>query len=243
MSKDERSSPDKIQLMLTQDAKHSGIVEIYIEQNKVVVATIKLQELNPIILRVDIGSSGWFLMLHKLINITKTMLSTKNIDKGRINEIVFHMGNTLNDEQNYALFRTIADYEAKRKTEHTGKDALVLLDLASCPENTELFFKDQYGEPYGAIRVGQDKHLEIIPLRGNKYEGYLTKLFYENHGKLVSRDSISRAINLLAANTFFDDKIIPLHVRVAWGKPENNAKPDCIYIDMTDQYGRIIEVF
>ena len=46
----------------------------------------------------------------------------------------------------------------------------------------------------------------------------------------------------MAANAEFEGPTIPLHLRVAWGNPVNRAKSDCIYYDMTDAHGRMIEI-
>jgi hypothetical protein len=125
-----------------------------------------------------------------------------------------------------------------------ASDAQVLVELASLSENTELFFKDQYGKPYVAVRIGLDKHLEIMPLEGSsKYKYYLARLFRENKdGQIAGKDSINNAINSLAANAIFDGETIPLHLRVAWGNSKSRCNPGCIYYDMTDDKRRIIEI-
>ena len=102
--------------------------------------------------------------------------------------------------------------------DNNGSNAQLLVNLASQKHNTELFFKNQYGEPYIAVRLGNDKHLEIIALESRKYKHYLAKLFRENNdGQIVGKEAINNAINILAANAEFDGQTIPLHLRVAWG--------------------------
>lgn len=234
-------SPNRISLILAEAAKGSGIVEMYVEEKKTVVVRIKLPELDILTVRVNVDNKNYPHMVQKLMRNARSMLAAKIRDKASINEIGYQIGTTLSEEQNYALFRRLAEEELERKDKSGVSDDQVL-DLACDQENTELFFKNQYGEPYAAVRVGNDKHLEIIPLQSNKYEGYLTKLFYEKHGKLVGKDSLTRTLHLLSANTTFGDKTLSLHVRVAWGQSVNRARPDCIYIEMTDTNGRVIEV-
>jgi hypothetical protein len=119
----------------------------------------------------------------------------------------------------------------------------ILVDLVSRNENIELFFKDQYGKPYVAVRLGTDRHLEIIPLESKRFRHYAARIFRENtDGKVISKDSINNAINTLAANAEFEGRTIPLHLRVAWGNPVNQAKSDFIYYDLTDTQGRMIEI-
>lgn len=129
--------------------------------------------------------------------------------------------------------------------DNAGRKARLLVHLASLPENTESFFKNQYGEPHAATRVGKDRHLEIIPLKpkSSKCKYWLTKLFREHtKGQIISEATISNTINALAANATFDGQTIPLHLRVAWGNTQNRSIPGCIYYDMTDDARRVIEI-
>ena len=242
MSTDEPSEPNRIYLTLSDDAKESGLSEIYVEDNTVVV-TLKLPKLDPITIRKPIESKKWTIMITLLMREIKSMLSTKAINKMHVNEVTFQLANTLNQDKNYKLIRHVAYGELREKENSIGNDAQAVVKLASRPENTELFFKNQYNEPYVAVRVGKDKHLEIIPLQSNMYERYLIKLFHENtDGQIIGNDTVNKALNLLAANTYFDDKTIPLNIRVAWGRSENRARHDCIYYDMTDSQWRIVEI-
>ena len=121
--------------------------------------------------------------------------------------------------------------------------AQLLVELASDPQNIELFFTNQYGKPYVAVRLGNDRHLEIIPLESSKSKYYLAKLFTENiGGRVPGKDAINNAINSLAAKAVFEGQTISLHLRVAWGSPVNRSNSDCIYYDMTDSQRRIIEL-
>ena len=61
-------------------------------------------------------------------------------------------------------------------------------------------------------------------------------------GKLPGKEAINNVINALAADAEFEGEVIPLNLRVAWGKRENRAKESCIYYDMTDRDWRVIEL-
>jgi hypothetical protein len=129
------------------------------------------------------------------------------------------------------------------KRSEGGNNARILVELASLKENTEQFFKDQYGRPYVAVRLGKDKILTIMPLKSSKYKRYLSKLFRENReGEIVGEDAVNSAISSLSADADFDGETIPLHVRVAWGQKENKAKERSIYYDTTDAQGSIVEI-
>ena len=133
--------------------------------------------------------------------------------------------------------------ENNGQNSNKSNNAKILVELASRKENTEKFFKDQYGRLNAAVRFGKDKILRIMPLKSKKYKHYLSKLFRENmNGEIVGEDAINNAINTLAADAEIDGETIPLHLRVAWGQKENKAKGCCIYYDMTDEQGRIVEI-
>ena len=135
----------------------------------------------------------------------------------------------------------------------------ILLSLVTAKENTDLLFKNQYGEHYAAIRIHKTKvecgtdgdntkdkdenHLEIIPLNSSKFKHFLTRLFKkETDGKLPGKEAINNVINALAADAEYEGQVIPLHLRVAWGKPENRARENCIYYDMIDKDWRAVEI-
>jgi hypothetical protein len=182
-------------------------------------------------------------------------LTVKCIEKSRVNEIGIEIANALN--QNYPIFRDLIREDSIRK-DNTGNDkkgtngrksthrttlAKELVDLACLPDNTKLFFKDQLGKPYVAIRTGKDKHVEIIMMKSSKYKYFLTKISRENNsGDIITSDTINNALNALVAIAIFDGETIPLHLRVAWGSEENKCNPGCIYYDMTDDNGGIIEI-
>ena len=119
----------------------------------------------------------------KIINsIINCILS--NIDRIKASQIQVESAPNNNGHNNH-------------KRSEGGNNARILVELASLKENTEQFFKDQYGRPYVAVRIGKDKILTIMPLKSSKYKRYLSKLFRENReGEIVGEDTINNAIRL-----------------------------------------------
>ena len=119
-----------------------------------------------------------------------------------------------------------------------------LVSLALNPENTEMLFTDQYGKPFAAIRLGNDKYLEIMPINSIKYRRYLSKLCRSTIGCCISDSSLNTVITNLSAEAEFNGEVIPLHLRVAWGSGSEASRSlkDCIYYSMYDSRGRIIEL-
>ena len=136
---------------------------------------------------------------------------------------------------------TSSSSAAEEEGEENNK-ADVLIDLASSPENVEKFFKDQNRRIFAAIRLGRDRSLEILDIDSTKYKRYLAKLYRENRGSCINDSLINTVVTNLASEAEFNGDIIPLHLKVAWGSEENRAKKNCIYYDMCDKQGRIIEI-
>lgn len=117
-----------------------------------------------------------------------------------------------------------------------------LIELALKPENIDKVFKDQYDKIFVAVRTGNDGHLRILPINSTKFKRYLSKLNRGNTGFSISDSLLGTVVTNLAAEAEFSGEVIPLHLRVAWGSEANRTKEDCIYYDMCDSQGRIIEI-
>jgi hypothetical protein len=162
-----------------------------------------------------------------------------------INSIVTCILNNVDKIKASQTTRNKADNNGQNNSKRSegGNYAKILVALASQNENSEQLFKDQYGRPYVAVRLGKGKILGTMSLKSSRCKRYLSKLFTENmDGEIVGEEAINNAISSLSATADFDGETIPLHVRVAWGKKENNAREGCIYYDMTDVQGRMVGI-
>ena len=191
-------------------------------------------------------------------------LLTVNHSKDEIQKIINSIVTCIHDN-----IDLISEWGTQDKTadndneEEYESDEDILLRLVTSKENTDLLFKNQYGEHYAAVRIyktrienatygdgainndgtNYENHLEIIPLNSSKFKHFLTRLFKkETDGQLPGKEAINNVINALAADAEFEGEVIPLNLRVAWGKRENRAKESCIYYDMTDRDWRVIEL-
>ncbi|MGC2575427.1 MAG: hypothetical protein WA364_28300 [Candidatus Nitrosopolaris sp.] len=95
--------------------------------------------------------------------------------------------------------------------------------------NGDIYFKDTFGEPYAIINSANN-HVEVLSLSSNKFAYYLRTLLKRNKNKrIISNDSVEKAIETLKAEAIVEGRTIPLHLRVAWKK-----KNEIIYYDPTD---------
>ena len=159
-----------------------------------------------------------------------------------INNNISKISQYCKESSSLSTSRLITSSSSSVAAEEESNKADVLINLASSPDNTEKFFKDQNGRICAATRLGPDRHLEILGIDGTKYKLYLSKLYRQNRGSCISDSSINTVVTNLASEAEFNGDTIPLHLKVAWGSEENRAKKDCIYYDMCDTGGRIIEV-
>ena len=137
----------------------------------------------------------------KTIKPLKTDLSrllTVNHSKDEIQKIINSIVTCIHDN-----IDLISEWGTQDKTADNGNqeehesDEEILLRLVTSKENTDLLFKNQYGEHYAAVRIyktriedasdegsmkdrnetNNENHLEIIPLNISKFKHFLTRLF------------------------------------------------------------------
>ena len=161
------------------------------------------------------------------------------------------------DAVSYYVTKKEQEKEGERRKNHHGKQskeeqqesyAEILVQLAR--DNTELFFKDQYGTAFALVKINNDdddQHGEVIRLESNKFKRYLSKLFYDNQNRrVVNSDAINNAVQVLEAKTEYEGQTIPLSLRVA-SKKENNNNEDnslttTIYYDLTNPKWQYIKI-
>ena len=101
--------------------------------------------------------------------------------------------------------------------------------------NGDVFFKDTFGQPYAIVKLGDgssnNHHFEVISMDKKKFAYHLRMLLKHNTElRIVSNDSIEKAIETLKADAIVEGRTIPLHLRVAWKK-----RNEAIYYDPTDE--------
>jgi hypothetical protein len=95
--------------------------------------------------------------------------------------------------------------------------------------NGDIFFKDTFGQPHSIVNMGN--HVEVVPMDTKKFAYHLRSLLKHNRNKrIISNDSLEKAVETLKADAILDGRTIPLHLRVAWQK-----KNEVIYYDQTDE--------
>jgi len=104
-----------------------------------------------------------------------------------------------------------------------------------CHHNDAIFFHDQYKTPHMQIKT--DDVFVTYVIRSRTCKRFLSKLLYDEIGKVPNQDSLGAAILLLEA--FASDKTIKLHNRVASTKEGDDL---CIWIDMCNDKWQVIRV-
>lgn len=117
-----------------------------------------------------------------------------------------------------------------------------LIKIVTSSENLEKLFKDQYSQPYVAVRLNTLKKLEILAINNTRFKHYLSSLYRDNFGSCIGEGSLSTVITTLAAEAEIKGDMIPLHLRVSWGSQDNKSREECIYYDIGGSQGSIIEI-
>jgi hypothetical protein len=119
-----------------------------------------------------------------------------------------------------------------------GRTDLIAETMVNLAEsNGDIFFKDTFGQPYAVIKLGSgdsssnDHHFEVISMDNQNFKHHLRMLLKHNtEQRIVSNDSIEKAIETLKADAIIEGRTIPLHLRIAWKK-----KNEVIYFDPTNE--------
>jgi hypothetical protein len=95
--------------------------------------------------------------------------------------------------------------------------------------NGDIFFKDTFGQPFAITNIGN--HVQVISMESKKFAYHLRTLLKRNtEQRILSNDSVEKAIEALKTEAIVEGRTIPLHLRVAWKK-----KNEVIYYDRTDE--------
>ena len=78
-------------------------------------------------------------------------------------------------------------------------------------------------------------HRETYPIRSRDTRLYLTRQFYDEHGKPPGAQALQDALGILEAKALFDGDEMPVHVRVA----EQDGK---IYVDLANDSWEAVEI-
>ena len=93
-----------------------------------------------------------------------------------------------------------------------------------------------FGEPYAIVNSGG--HIGVISMSSKKFAYHLRTLLKRHKDKrIISNDSVEKAIDTLKADAIVEGRTIPLHLRVGWKK-----KNEVIYYDRTDENWSCISI-
>jgi hypothetical protein len=162
------------------------------------------------------------------ISQLKYLLAKYNEEnEARVNEIITQLNEALN-----IVNGTSANINTGITTTSPplgrGDDvAEAIVELAE--SNGDIFFKDRFGQPYAVINSGG--HIEVVSMDSKKFAYHLRGLLKSNKNKrIISNDSLEKAVETLKSDAILEGRTIPLHLRVAWKK-----KNEVIYYDLTDE--------
>jgi hypothetical protein len=145
-----------------------------------------------------------------------------NEDEVRANEIIAAINEALGMTVNTVVSSSSGNSTLGK--EDPVADAIVRLAEA----NGDIFFKDTFGQPHAIISIGN--HIEVVSMETRKFAYHLRALLKRNKNRrIISNDSVEKAIETLKAEAIVEGRTIPLHLRIAWKK-----KNEIIYYGSTD---------
>jgi hypothetical protein len=171
--------------------------------------------------------------LVKGISQLKYLLAKYNEEnKSNVNEIINELNDALVILNNFSLnhHTNTSSLSSLTPSDLAKEDKIAKAMVEFAEQNGDIFFKDTFGEPYTIINsIGG--HIEVVSMASKKFAYHLRTLLKHNKEKrIMSNDSVEKAIETLKTEAIVEGRTIPLHLRVAWKK-----KNEIIYYDPTDE--------
>ena len=154
-----------------------------------------------------------------------------NEDESRVNEILAKLNNALEIRAETAITGTTSIVSNTAVGDSSlGREDIVANEMVRLAEsNGDIFFKDTVGVPYSIIHIVD--HVEVVSMDSKKFAYHLRGLLKCNRNKrVISNDSLEKAIETLKTDAILEGRTITLHLRVAW-----KEKNEVIYYDQTDK--------
>ena len=159
------------------------------------------------------------------------MTKYNNEDESRVNQILAKLNNALEIRPETATTGTTSIVSNTAAGDSSlGREDIVANEMVRLAEsNGDIFFKDTGGVPYSIIHIVD--HVEVVSMDSKKFAYHLRGLLKCNRNKrVISNDSLEKAIETLKTDTILEGRTITLHLRVAW-----KEKNEVIYYYQTDE--------
>ena len=154
-----------------------------------------------------------------------------NEDESRVNEILTKLNDALGIRPDTVITGTTSIVSNTPVGDSSlGREDIVANEMVRLAEsNGDIFFKDTGGVPYSIIHIVD--HVEVVSMDSKKFAYHLRGLLKCNRNKrVISNDSLEKAIETLKTDAILEGRTITLHLRVAW-----KEKNEVIYYDQTDE--------
>jgi hypothetical protein len=165
------------------------------------------------------------------------MAKYNNEDESYVNEILKKLNEALEIRTHTGMGSITSTSGNVQAGSSLGKEDEVANEMVRLAEsNGDIFFKDTAGKPYSVIHIGD--HIEVISMDGMKFAYHLRGLLkHAINRRVISNDSLEKAIETLKTDATLEGRTIPLHLRVAWKK-----KNEVICYDLTDESWSCISI-
>ena len=165
------------------------------------------------------------------------MAKYNNEDESYVNEILKKLNEALEIRTHTGMGSITSTSGNVQAGSSLGKEDEVANEMVRLAEsNGDIFFKDTAGKPYSVIHIGD--HIEVISMDSMKFAYHLRGLLkHAINRRVISNDSLEKAIETLKTDAILEGRTIPLHLRVAWKK-----KNEVICYDLTDESWSCISI-
>jgi Primase C terminal 1 (PriCT-1) len=135
----------------------------------------------------------------------------------------------LSEEEVESIARSVTQYQAGNDKGGQPKQSQQIIELT---DGIGLFHTSK-GENYAAVPV--NGHREIWSLTSRQFRQYLSKIYYERHGKPPGSQALQDALEVLRGKASFDSPEQEVSIRLA-------KFDDSIYIDLCDDDWQAVRI-
>jgi hypothetical protein len=158
------------------------------------------------------------------------MAKYNNENESHVNEILEKLNEALEIRSHTSASSSTATSNKAGASSSLGREDDVANEIVRLAElNGDISFKDTAGRPYSIIHIRN--HLEVLSMDNKRFAYHLRGLLKNNaNRRVISNDSLEKAIESLKTDAILEGRTITLHLRIAWKK-----KNEVICYDLTDE--------
>lgn len=120
----------------------------------------------------------------------------------------------------------------KKEIEKISTIALGLIE-----GDLKTLFKNQFDVPFATVEI--DGHLENLPIKGTRFEMWVSRTYYDKEAKTISNEALKEVCSTLFAKALLGTEVMDLDLRIASTPISQDSS---IYYDLTNKNWEAVKI-